>query len=151
MVDPTDKFNIGVTPQSPPDYSATIDDIIFEIEDYIGGNIEGQEKIDHMGLTVFLRRTLEAAITTVRSEGYHDAVATKVSDDKLRHKFYDKHALATARQEGYKEGYRQGRSDWAKEVATQLENESNGWATEDYRKGRKAALDEVKSILMEYE
>ena len=40
-------------------HSNVIDDYIFEIEDYIGGNIEGVEKIDRMGLTVFLRKTLK--------------------------------------------------------------------------------------------
>ncbi len=39
--------------------SKVIDDYIFEIEDYIGGNIEGVEQIDRMGLTVFLRKTLK--------------------------------------------------------------------------------------------
>ena|ERR1039458_3288846 len=43
--------------------TTNIDDVIFNIEDYIGGNIEGVERIDRMGLTVFLRRELEALIT----------------------------------------------------------------------------------------
>jgi hypothetical protein len=36
----------------------TIDDVIFDIEDYIGGNVEGVERVDRMGLTVFLRRII---------------------------------------------------------------------------------------------
>jgi len=35
-----------------------IDEVIFNIEDYVGGNIEGVEKIDRMGFTVFLRKQL---------------------------------------------------------------------------------------------
>jgi len=35
--------------------------IIDEIEDYIGGNVEGVETIDRMGLTVFLRAKLNEA------------------------------------------------------------------------------------------
>jgi len=51
-----------MTPTNPPQYS--IDDVIFNIEDYVGGNIEGIDKIDRMGFTVFLRRQLEAVIYT---------------------------------------------------------------------------------------
>jgi len=36
----------------------TIDDLMFEIEDYVGGNIEGQDTVDRMAFTVFLRRVL---------------------------------------------------------------------------------------------
>lgn len=39
----------------------TIDDVIFNIEDYVGGNIEGnQVGIDRMAFTVFLRSQLES-------------------------------------------------------------------------------------------
>lgn len=44
----------------------TIDDLIFEVEDYIGGNIEGVKRIDRMGLTVFLRRMFETALEAER-------------------------------------------------------------------------------------
>lgn len=49
-----------------------VDDVIFNIEDYIGGNIEGVERVDRMGLTVFLRRQLEdfrtQALTSLKTE-----------------------------------------------------------------------------------
>ena len=38
----------------------TTDNVIFNIEDYVGGNIEGVEQIDRMGFTVFLRNQLES-------------------------------------------------------------------------------------------
>lgn len=38
----------------------TTDNVIFNIEDYVGGNIEGIDQVDHMGFTVFLRQQLEA-------------------------------------------------------------------------------------------
>lgn len=42
----------------------SIDDAIFDIEDYVGGNIEGITKIDRMGFTVFLRKQLTALISS---------------------------------------------------------------------------------------
>lgn len=45
----------------------SMDSTIFEIEDYIGGNIEGQETIDRMALTVFLRRQLESLLGEAHS------------------------------------------------------------------------------------
>jgi len=36
----------------------TIDEAIFKIEDYVGGNIEEVKDIDRMGFTVFLRSIL---------------------------------------------------------------------------------------------
>jgi len=36
----------------------TLDNQIDEIEDYVGGNIEGVDVIDRMAFTVFLRKTL---------------------------------------------------------------------------------------------
>ena len=44
----------------------SIDDRILEIEDYIGGNVEGVENIDRMSLTVFLRRQLTQAQNEAR-------------------------------------------------------------------------------------
>ncbi len=43
--------------------TAEIDDIIFKIEDYVGGNIEGVETVDRMGFTAFLRTLLTNAFT----------------------------------------------------------------------------------------
>lgn len=40
------------------DKQYTVDNAIFDIEDYIGGNVEDVKNIDHMGLTVFLRQTM---------------------------------------------------------------------------------------------
>ena len=42
------------------------EEIIFEIEDYVGGNIEGLEVIDRMAFTVFLRDKLNQAILSER-------------------------------------------------------------------------------------
>lgn len=62
--------------------SRTIDDYIFEIEDYIGGNIEGVEKVDQMGLTVFLRKILTEV--TDSSERTPDLARTSPSDSLSR-------------------------------------------------------------------
>ena len=51
-----------------PSKAITIDDVIFDIEDYVGGNIEGIEKIDRMGFTVFLRRQLKALVEASDSD-----------------------------------------------------------------------------------
>lgn len=48
--------------------SKDIDSFIFDIEDYIGGNIEGVESVDRMGLTVFLRNKLEEQRQSVISD-----------------------------------------------------------------------------------
>jgi len=45
-----------------------IDEAIFDIEDYVGGNIEGIDKVDRMAFTVFLRKTLTTAISTAVRE-----------------------------------------------------------------------------------
>lgn len=46
----------------------TVDDIIFNIEDYVGGNIEEVKTIDRMGFTVFLRSQLTALIDSAVRE-----------------------------------------------------------------------------------
>ena len=48
-----------------------IQKLIDEIEDYVGGNIEGVKKIDRMSFTRFLRSKLEKAY----KEGYRQAMA----------------------------------------------------------------------------
>ena len=50
------------TPKPDTLGNVSIDDYIFRIEDYVGGNIEGVETIDRMGFTVFLRRILEEVL-----------------------------------------------------------------------------------------
>lgn len=47
---------------------ANMQALIDEIEDYIGGNVEGVETIDRMALTVFLRARLQAACATGQRE-----------------------------------------------------------------------------------
>lgn len=51
-----------------PTENYTIDDAIFDIEDYVGGNIEGRDKVDSMGFTVFLRKTLESLVSQQPTE-----------------------------------------------------------------------------------
>lgn len=69
--------------QKPTDDLRTIDDVIFEIEDYVGGNIEGQETVDRMGFTVFLRRQLEKlfATQTAQNSGLAKHIEPKQSKD----------------------------------------------------------------------
>jgi len=51
----------------------TIDDQIFAIEDYVGGNIEGISRVDRMEFTVFLRRTLNEVDAEARIDELENA------------------------------------------------------------------------------
>jgi len=50
----------------------SLEEILFEIEDYIGGNVEGIEDVDRMSLTSFLRNQLK--------DYAHYIVAQKMED-----------------------------------------------------------------------
>lgn len=47
-----------------------LDGMIFDIEDYVGGNIEGVENVDRMAFTAFLRKNLTALIDSAKREAY---------------------------------------------------------------------------------
>ena len=42
-----------MTPNTPT--AGSVDEAIFDIEDYIGGNVDGVENIDYMGLTALIK------------------------------------------------------------------------------------------------
>lgn len=45
-----------------------LDGMIFDIEDYVGGNIEGVANVDRMAFTAFLRKNLTALIDSAKRE-----------------------------------------------------------------------------------
>ena len=55
--------------------TTSVSNLIDKIEDYVGGNIEGNEEIDRMGFTRFLRGVLSQA----HSEGFNDG-AEKIAE-----------------------------------------------------------------------
>lgn len=70
-------------PHNTPTEAVRVDNTISNIEDYIGGNIEGVEPVDRMGLTVFLRNELESLITA-----HTNAEIAKVLD-RAKQRFHE--------------------------------------------------------------
>lgn len=73
------------TPQGSEPAELTIDDVIFDIEDYVGGNIEGIEHVDHMGFTVFLRRKLEDLVARQTTAAYKQGQEYRIAQDLKRY------------------------------------------------------------------
>ena len=66
-----------------------IDEAIFDIEDYVGGNIEGIDKVDRMAFTVFLRKTLTTAISTAVREARIDELEHIISGSEYSDDDFD--------------------------------------------------------------
>lgn len=75
--------------------------VLFEIEDYIGGNVEGVEPVDRMALTVFLRSKLDKVYNTALNEAL---VACKNIQD-----CYESQAALDRRNDSYFDMYDQRR------------------------------------------
>lgn len=58
---------------------ADVQRTINAIEDYIGGNVEGIETVDRMGLTVFLRSELERFAARVLAEALGDLTSDLIA------------------------------------------------------------------------